>query len=163
MREHSRGPLRRGRADARWWTTPSGRTYLSGPTQYPPESTEDPESPPLTDAGWLLVDWGTALLAPPERDLWSLDPGDGTILDTYASATGVAALPSFLDPYSLRWDIADIAVDVSFADPMLEALTTKKPGVPGFLDRARQQRHKTLIRRRPGSRAAGRRAAAGLS
>jgi spectinomycin phosphotransferase/16S rRNA (guanine(1405)-N(7))-methyltransferase len=67
----------------------------------------------LTDAGWLLVDWDTALLAPPERDLWSLDPGDRTILHAYASATGVVPLQSLLDLYNLRWDIGDIAIDVS--------------------------------------------------
>jgi len=62
---------------------------------------------------WLLIDWDTALVAPPERDLWNLDPGDGNVLDAYASATGVSPRPALLDLYRLRWDIADIAVDVS--------------------------------------------------
>ena len=44
----------------------------------------------LTSGGWLLIDWDTALLAPPERDLWILDPGDGSILGAYAEATGVS-------------------------------------------------------------------------
>jgi spectinomycin phosphotransferase/16S rRNA (guanine(1405)-N(7))-methyltransferase len=65
------------------------------------------------DGCWLLIDWDTALVAPPERDLWSLDPGDGTVLDAYASATGVSPRPLLLDLYRLRWDIADIAADVS--------------------------------------------------
>lgn len=56
-------------------------------------------------AGWLLIDWDTALLAPPERDLWML-AGDG------AGAT-VPLLPSMLELYRVRWDIADIAVEVS--------------------------------------------------
>ena len=67
----------------------------------------------LTGGGWVLIDWDTALVAPPERDLWSLDPGDGSILDAYASLTGVTLQPLLLDLYRLRWDIADIAVDVS--------------------------------------------------
>jgi hypothetical protein len=67
----------------------------------------------LTADGWLLIDWDTVLVAPPERDLWSLDPGDGTILDAYASATGIIPLPSLLELYRLRWEVADIAVDVS--------------------------------------------------
>jgi hypothetical protein len=66
----------------------------------------------LTAGGWVLIDWDTALVAPPERDLWNLDPGDGTILDAYATATGVIARPLLLDLYRLRWDITDIAVDV---------------------------------------------------
>jgi spectinomycin phosphotransferase/16S rRNA (guanine(1405)-N(7))-methyltransferase len=65
------------------------------------------------DGCWLLIDWDTALVAPPERDLWSLDSGDRTVLDAYASATGVTPRTLLLDLYRLRWDIADIAVDVS--------------------------------------------------
>jgi spectinomycin phosphotransferase/16S rRNA (guanine(1405)-N(7))-methyltransferase len=67
----------------------------------------------LAADGWLLIDWDTVLIAPPERDLWSLDPGDGTILDAYASATGVTPLPRLLDLYRVRWDVADLA---SYAD-----------------------------------------------
>ena len=67
----------------------------------------------LTAGGWVLIDWDTALAAPPERDLWSLDPGDGSILEAYAGLTGVTPQTSMLDLYRLRWDIADIAVDVS--------------------------------------------------
>jgi hypothetical protein len=66
----------------------------------------------LTADGWVLIDWDTALAAPPERDLWNLDPGDGTILDAYATATGVAPQPLLLDLYRIRWDLTDIAMDV---------------------------------------------------
>ncbi|HZC41497.1 MAG TPA: phosphotransferase [Streptosporangiaceae bacterium] len=67
----------------------------------------------LTGDGWLLIDWDTVLLAPPERDLWSLDPGDGRILAAYAAATGITPRPSLLDLYRLRWDLTDIALEVS--------------------------------------------------
>jgi len=67
----------------------------------------------LTAAGWVLVDWDTALLAPPERDLWSLDPGDGSALRAYAGATGVVPRPLLLELYAVRWDLADIAACVS--------------------------------------------------
>ncbi len=67
----------------------------------------------LTADGWRLIDWDTVLVAPPERDLWDLDPGDGSILDAYAAATGTTALPELLDLYRLCWDIKDIAYDVS--------------------------------------------------
>jgi spectinomycin phosphotransferase/16S rRNA (guanine(1405)-N(7))-methyltransferase len=63
--------------------------------------------------GWRLIDWDTARVAPPERDLWMLDPGDGSVLDAYAEATGVTPLPSMIELYRVRWDIADIAVEVS--------------------------------------------------
>lgn len=67
----------------------------------------------LTSGGWMLIDWDTALVAPPERDLWSLDPGDGSVLGAYADATGVPPLASMLELYRIRWDLADIAIDVS--------------------------------------------------
>lgn len=66
-----------------------------------------------TAAGtWLLIDWDTALTAPPERDLWSLDPGDGTVLAAYAQGTGVTPDPDLLELYRLCWDIKDLAADV---------------------------------------------------
>ena len=67
----------------------------------------------LTASGWVLIDWDTVLVAPPERDLWSLDPGDGSVLRRYADATGVTPRRWLLELYRLRWDLADIAVTVS--------------------------------------------------
>jgi spectinomycin phosphotransferase/16S rRNA (guanine(1405)-N(7))-methyltransferase len=66
-----------------------------------------------TAGGWRLIDWDTALLAPPERDLWLVDPGDGSMLRRYADATGVTPDQSMVDLYRLRWDLADLAVAVS--------------------------------------------------
>jgi hypothetical protein len=66
----------------------------------------------LTSSGWLLIDWDTVLVAPPERDLWGLDPGDGSILDAYAAATGVRPLATELELYRIRWDLSDLAVGV---------------------------------------------------
>ena len=67
----------------------------------------------LTSDGWRLIDWDTVLVAPPERDLWSLDPGDGSVLARYGEATGVRPLSPVLEFYRIRWDLADLAVDVS--------------------------------------------------
>lgn len=67
----------------------------------------------LTASGWRLIDWDTALVAPPERDLWALDPGDGSAWRAYEQATGVAPRRSVLELYRLRWDIADIVVCVA--------------------------------------------------
>jgi spectinomycin phosphotransferase/16S rRNA (guanine(1405)-N(7))-methyltransferase len=63
-----------------------------------------------TADGWRLIDWDTARVAPPERDLWLL--GD-EVLDAYREATGVPARPDLLERYRLRWDIADLAVEAA--------------------------------------------------
>jgi Phosphotransferase enzyme family len=67
----------------------------------------------LTADGWVLIDWDTTLVAPPERDLWMLDPGDGSILAAYAEATGQAPLATMVELYRLRWVLTDIAVEVA--------------------------------------------------
>jgi aminoglycoside phosphotransferase (APT) family kinase protein len=56
-------------------------------------------------AGWLLVDWDTALVAPPERDLWLI----GEPL-RYTRLTGREVLPEMLDYYRLNWRLTDIAM-----------------------------------------------------
>ncbi len=66
-----------------------------------------------TGDGWRLIDWDTVAVAPPERDLWSLDPGDGSVLDRYAAVTGVTPLPELIELYRLGWDIKDIAYDAA--------------------------------------------------
>jgi hypothetical protein len=58
---------------------------------------------------WVLVDWDTMLIAPPERDLWLLDPGDGSIAGAYRQATGRDVAPSMLDLYRLTWELSDLA------------------------------------------------------
>lgn len=66
----------------------------------------------LTPTGWRLIDWDTVLVSPPERDLWLIEPGDGSIFAAYAEATGVLPRPSTIMLYQLRWALADIAVEV---------------------------------------------------
>ncbi len=53
------------------------------------------------DDGWRLVDWDTALIAPPERDLWMIEPGDGSIVGAYEKATGRPVVASVLELYRL--------------------------------------------------------------
>jgi spectinomycin phosphotransferase/16S rRNA (guanine(1405)-N(7))-methyltransferase len=67
----------------------------------------------LTDDGYRLIDWDTTLVAPPERDLWMLDPGDGSVLASYQAATGAEPVAGVLDLYRARWDITDVALEVS--------------------------------------------------
>jgi hypothetical protein len=67
----------------------------------------------LARDGWRLIDWDTVLIAPPERDLWDLDSGDGTVLDAYAAATGITPLPELMELYRLGWDVRDMAYDTA--------------------------------------------------
>jgi spectinomycin phosphotransferase len=62
---------------------------------------------------WMLVDWDTLLIAPPERDLWFLDPGDGSIAEAYRQAAGHAVVPAMLDLYRLTWELSDLASSVA--------------------------------------------------
>lgn len=66
-----------------------------------------------TTQGWMLVDWDTARLAAPERDLWLLEPGDGAATSAYQAATGIELLPDLLDLFRLRWDLADLGVYIA--------------------------------------------------
>ena len=98
----------------------------------------------LTSAGWRLIDWDTVLIAPPERDLWHLEPGDGSVLRDYAAATGVTPLPELAELYRLGWDIKDAtAYTAGFFRPhtaspdsvkswdLLNLLVRRAAGLPG--------------------------------
>ncbi len=69
-----------------------------------------------TSEGWMIVDWDTVLVAPPERDLWRLAQGGGSVLREYADATGTVPDERLFDLYAIRWELADIA---SFAAELL--------------------------------------------
>lgn len=60
------------------------------------------------DGRYLLVDWDTVGLAPPERDLWSVveSPQD---LERYAEAGGRTPDASALTLYRLRWDLEELS------------------------------------------------------
>lgn len=102
-----RGVLRRYDEFAATAREQSGRAVLTHGEPHPGNTMLG------ADGSWRLIDWDTALVAPPERDLWTLDPGDGSILDAYAAATGVVPVAQTLDLYRLGWDIKDIAYDTS--------------------------------------------------
>ena len=66
-----------------------------------------------TADGWRLIDWDTARVAPPERDLWSMDPGDGSVHEAYVAVTGRVPRPAVTELYRRRWGLSDVAVDVA--------------------------------------------------
>lgn len=66
-----------------------------------------------TAHGLRLVDWDTALLAPPERDVWLLDARTGGRgAAAYSALTGQPLSPQLLEWYRLRWALVDVALFV---------------------------------------------------
>jgi spectinomycin phosphotransferase len=66
----------------------------------------------------LLIDWDTAGLALPERDLWLAAGDDASAADRYAELTGRRVSGAAMDLYRLRWSLDDIALFVGdFRDP----------------------------------------------
>ena len=79
-----------------------------------------------TTSGPVLIDWDTALLAPPERDLWALVGEDPQIVEEYGRRTGTAPDPTALDLYRLRWDLTEIAIYVPlFRGPHVDSDDTR--------------------------------------
>jgi spectinomycin phosphotransferase/16S rRNA (guanine(1405)-N(7))-methyltransferase len=75
--------------------------------------------------GLVLVDWDTVLLAPPERDLWDMADHDESILDVYASTSGVEIDREALSLYRLWYDLAEISGYLSlFRSPHSETADT---------------------------------------
>jgi hypothetical protein len=62
----------------------------------------------LTEAGLFLVDWESARLAPPERDLWSLAEEDPSILDRYSARAGRPVDRQAIGFYRLWYDLFEI-------------------------------------------------------
>lgn len=80
-------------------------------------------------ADTFLIDWDTAALASPERDLWLLfDHGNTDVLRIYEDRTGHTVDPVALAFYRLRWAIEELIGAVRALDPR---------SVHDALDRAR--------------------------
>ncbi|HSS89636.1 MAG TPA: aminoglycoside phosphotransferase family protein [Streptosporangiaceae bacterium] len=60
----------------------------------------------------LLIDWDTAGLALPERDLWLGAGDDARAAGRYAELTGRRVSGAAMDLYRLRWRLDDIALSV---------------------------------------------------
>ena len=61
----------------------------------------------VTAGGPVLVDWESALIAPPERDLWDLAEGDPSVLGRYR-ASGARVQSRALSFYRLYYDLFEI-------------------------------------------------------
>lgn len=59
-----------------------------------------------------LIDWDTAGLALPERDLWGLAPGGSREAEHYAALTGHDISDAAMRMYELRWSLDEIALYV---------------------------------------------------
>jgi hypothetical protein len=62
-----------------------------------------------TAQGVVLIDWDTVLVAPRERDVWHLDPGDTAAAGLYLAAGGSSLDDALLELYRLQWDLSEIA------------------------------------------------------
>ena len=63
-------------------------------------------------ADYLLIDWDTVGLGPPERDLWMVTGETGEEARRYAGLTGHAVDHGLLEWYRLRWALDDISAFV---------------------------------------------------
>jgi spectinomycin phosphotransferase len=61
-----------------------------------------------TAHGYVLIDWDTVALAPPERDLWMLAGGEAE-LAAYTSTTGHEPDEAAQRLFRLAWDLGDLA------------------------------------------------------
>jgi spectinomycin phosphotransferase len=59
--------------------------------------------------GLMLIDWDTAGLAPPERDLWLVATESGDEVRRYTELTGHPVDPAALEFYRLRWALDDLS------------------------------------------------------
>lgn len=97
------------------------------------------------DGRLVLIDWDTAGLAPPERDIALIAAAAGEGVDRYQQATGRELDPVVIGLYRLRWYLDDIATAVRmFRNPHHDTADTRlwRRGLaddldqlPGWLDR----------------------------
>ncbi len=67
----------------------------------------------LRSAGRLfLIDWDTAGLALPERDLWDLADADSREADRYADLTGRRLSSAVMRMYRMRWSLEEIMLSL---------------------------------------------------
>lgn len=88
----------------------------------------------------VLVDWDTALIAPPERDLWDLVGEDPSVAVQYEELAGIVVDHDAIDMYRLAWDLSEIALYISdFRQPHDQTDDTREAwtNLQHFLDPTR--------------------------
>jgi len=93
-----------------------------------------------TERGVVLVDWDTALIAPPERDLWDLVAQEPSVAARYESLMGTRVDDDALELYRLAWDLSEIAIyisDIRQPHEATEDMTEAWQNLQHFLDPTR--------------------------
>jgi spectinomycin phosphotransferase len=65
------------------------------------------------DERLYLIDWDTAGLAWPERDLWDVADADSREADRYTELTGRRVNAAAMRMYRMRWSLDDITLSLS--------------------------------------------------
>jgi aminoglycoside phosphotransferase (APT) family kinase protein len=89
-----------------------------------------------TAAGPVLIDWETALLAPPERDLWAMAAEDPRILEDHEARTGRVPDLDAVALYALWWDLTEVCVyTAELREPHGDSADTRLAweGLQGYL------------------------------
>ena len=91
----------------------------------------------FTPDGASLIDWDTTLLAPHERDLWSLIDEDPEVAPYYTSKSERSLNEDALRLYRLWWDLCEISLYVAeFHTPHIDSADTQTAwqGLEKYLD-----------------------------
>lgn len=94
----------------------------------------------FTSEGASLIDWDTTLLAPCERDLWSLIDEDPEVAAYYSSKSGRSLNNDALRLYRLWWDLCEVSLYVTeFHAPHVASVDTETAweGLQEHLDPSR--------------------------
>jgi spectinomycin phosphotransferase/16S rRNA (guanine(1405)-N(7))-methyltransferase len=93
-----------------------------------------------TERGVVLVDWDTALIAPPERDLWHLVAQEPSVAARYESLTNTRVDDDAVELYRLAWDLSETAIyisDIRQPHEATEDMTEAWQNLEHFLDPTR--------------------------
>lgn len=78
----------------------------------------------IASGGFVLIDWDTVAIGPPERDLWMVEPRDAGDWAVYGGAGPTD--PAALELYRVGWDLGEIAgYTAEFRAPHVEDPNTR--------------------------------------